>query len=161
MLEATEHYKQLSLIHSDALFVDEAIFWEAFCEWIEICSLDLTAGLMACSQADGWMWAFVEKQFLLGDPRPDLLEPCLPIISGTPPPSCPTHHHKAVPINPCRSEAHLHPCALASTPLIALSGIFSPLVSNPCPVLYPTVRKVPPFCHHDGWLRGGRCGSAA
>lgn len=53
LLEVTEHYKQLELIHSNVCLVDEAIFWEAFCELIEICSLDLTVGLMACSQAVG------------------------------------------------------------------------------------------------------------
>lgn len=55
LLEATEHYKQVQLIHSIFLFVAEAVFWEAFWELIDMCSLDLTVGLMVCSQADGRM----------------------------------------------------------------------------------------------------------
>lgn len=51
LLEATEHYK-LYLIHSNFLFIAKAIFWEAFCELIEMCFLYLILGSMMCSQAD-------------------------------------------------------------------------------------------------------------
>lgn len=112
------------------LLVSEAIFWDEFCELIEIC-LHLTVGLVTCSSADGWVWALIDKwPSSRGHQGPSFLAPLPHLTSFI--------LIKLHQIDPFLQNACARHCDWGA---IASSTWNASLFRTPFPILHPILRK--------------------